>query len=264
MAEQRIISLHPKLASIFDAIFTIVLLWWLTKISASLVLLWWFLARIGWWFFLVQVVYYPPYISRWRHLLSLIIFNIGITPFLVFSDPSTVDFAKLLALTIPVVSFWLVPPMADSLSVMEKPHRRWKFFMSLFGVAGIWLSFLASITFQIILGWQIPAGALLATVLTALISLWEWNEYGLLVNRNLFIYLALLSLIVLELGIIILLWPVGYFASSFLVTWVWYVVWLMFRFYLTKEGINWKEQKIFLLANFLLMVFFLTVVVRWK
>lgn len=264
MAQLRIISLHPKLAAIFDAVFSVILLWWMVGFRSPSMIGVWFAIRLIWWIVLSQFVYYPPYLSRIRHFVSLVIYNIGIVPFLIFSDPTTIRIIQFFAIAAPFISFWLIPPQADSLSIMVKPHRRWKFFMSLFGVAGIWLFVEASITFQIITGNLIFSSIAIASLLTTAISYWEWKEYSLEANKDFYSMLFVMFLLLLEVGAILFLWPVGYFISSFILTWFWYVIWLLFRFYLSKEGIHWNQQRIFIIANLILMILFLTSFVRWR
>ncbi len=265
MSEKRLISVHPKLAAAGDFLVSIFFLWWISGVQNVWTVAVWFVARIGWWAALTQVMYYPPYLSRSRHLVSLFIANIGILPFLVFSDPSNILYTRAAAIILPFVSFWLIPAEGDSLSVMVKPHRRWKFFMSLFGVAGIWLAFQALTTFQIITGILTSLGILAASLLTVAISAYDWAEYGIKARGSkYFVLLFLIFLTIAEIGGIVYFWPVGYFVSSFFVAWLWYVIWLLFRFDLSAEGINWKRQGFFLAVNFILMVIFLTLIVRWK
>ncbi len=265
MSEKRLISVHPKLAAASDFLVSFIFLWWISGLQNFWMVALWFAARIGWWAFLTQVMYFPPYLSRFKYLVSLFIANIGILPLLVFSDPSNILYARLTAIILPFVGFWLVPSQSDSLSVMKKPFRRWSFFMSLFGVDGIWLAFQALVTFQVITGASTIGGIVFASLLTTAVGVFEWNEYGIkAVGSKYFILLGLIFLLVAEIGGIVYLWPVGYFVSSFFITWLWYLIWLLFRFDLSADGIDWKRQRFFLAVNFILMVIFLTLIVRWK
>ncbi|MEK7624868.1 MAG: hypothetical protein AAB467_00790 [Patescibacteria group bacterium] len=265
MIENRLISLHPKLAATADFFVSIVFLWLLSRIETVQMTAVWFAARIGWWIFLTQIMYYPPYLDRFRHLVSLFIANAGVLPFLIFADPSNILYARLATIILSFVSFYLVPAEGDSLSVMEKPHRRWKFFMSLFGVAGIWLTLQALVAFQVITGYWTLGAIAGASFLTAAISALEWDEYGVKSKGlKFFVLLFLIFLTIAEIGGIVYLWPVGYFVSSFFITWVWFLVWLLFRFDLSETGIDWPRQRFFLISNLILMVAFLTFVVRWK
>lgn len=260
---KRLISMHPKLAAVLDGVFSLFLLWSLRGVHYPWMLWVWFGVRIVWWAVLTQFVYYPPYLSRVRHAVSLTIFNLGIISFLVFSDPSVLNYSRILFFGLPLVSFWLIPARKDSLSVMLKPHRRWKFFMSLFGVAGLWLAFEAGIEFQIVSGSSALFGIFAAALVTALISSWEWNEYGIAFSPKFFQLAGIMFLLFAQLGTVVFLWPVGYFVSAFFITWVWYLTWLLFRFDLT-EGIRWSHQKYFVATNLILMIVFLVSVVRWK
>ncbi len=265
MNEKRLISVHPKLAAASDFLVSFIFLWWISGLQNVWAVAIWFAARIGWWIVLTQAMYFPPYLSRTKYLVSLIIVNVGILPLLVFSDPSNIFYARLAAIILPFVGFWLVPSQSDSLSVMKKPFRRWSFFMSLFGVAGIWLALQALITFQVIAGAWILGGIIIASLLTTMISAFEWNEYGIKAKGSkYFVLLSLIFLLVAEIGGIVYLWPVGYFVSSFFVAWLWYVIWLLFRFDLSESGINWPRQRFFLAVNFILMIVYLAFVVRWK
>lgn len=264
MQEIRLISLHPRLAALFDGLFSLVSIWWLSTVGNSWIVALWFAVRLLWWGLLVNFVYYPPYINRYKHLLALAIFNIGAVAFLVFSDGSNIQISRMLVFVMSFMSFWLIPSRADSLSIMEKPHRRWKFFLALFGVSGIWLFLSALSIFQIISGRQVVEGVLVASLLVVSISVWEWVEYGEKISTKMLILTAVLFLVLVEASGVVFLWPVGYFVSSFFMTWFWYLSWLLFRFNLSSNGIDWSKQKYFLTANFLLMSIFLSFIVRWK
>lgn len=263
----RLISLHPKLAAGLDVVFSVGLIYWLATFKNPWYLLAWFLVRMIWWGILVQVVYYPTYLKKTRHLASLMIFNIGIIPYLIFADPTSsyeINIVRFFAVALPAVSFYLIPAARDSLSVMVKPHRRWKLFMTLFGVSGAWLAFEASLIFQILSGWQILFGLFGAILFTVFLSAWEWIEYGIKFSLELLGMSVLIFVLLAELGSIVILWPIGYLVSSFFITWIWYVVWLIFRFELSNEGTNWKKQRIFLISNLAMVIIFLSFIVRWK
>ena len=264
MRESRLISMHPRLAAAVDALVSLASVWWIANIDNVGLLALWFFLRIAWWGLLVNFVYYPPYLSRWKHFLALILGNIGSLSFLVFSDPSGLLASKIFAVLISCTSFWLIPSRADSLSVMEKPHRRWKFFMSLFSVSGIFLAFFATSVFQIISGTEVVYAMASSVALVTIISMWEWFEYGVVIGRKMYVSSAVLSLLLAELLVIIFLWPIGYFVAGFLATWLWYVSWLLFRFNMTSTGIDWSKQRAFLFSNLLFVVIFLLFIVRWK
>ncbi len=265
MPIKKIISLHPKLAAILDGLFSLALMWWITKITSPWLLILWFFFRIGWWVALVQCMYYPPFISRLKHLVALTIFNAGLLSFLVFIDWKVAWYLVAgLFIAVPVLSFWFVPERADELTVLAKPHRRSRFLMSVLGVAGLWSGAEALIVLQIVsqsVAWFV---IIFASVATVAISAWWWREYGLEYDKNFLMSGAVLLLVIFELAFLTVLLPLGYLMSSLFITWVWYIVWLVFRFTLSKEGINWKRQRNFLLVNAIILGIFLGAIARWK
>lgn len=261
---KRLISLHPKFASIAEGIVALLFLWWLKTPASYVILGSWFVVRLGWWIFLVQLTYYPPFMSRWRHCAALALSNIGALAFLVFGDVSSMYYIWGLVVGLSVFSFWVIPSRADALSVLEKPHRRAKLFLSLFGIAGVWLAAEASISFQLVSGWEIIAVVAGAACFTAVVSLVQWVEYNGTWSARYLVLAGLIFLLLVELAVTLLLWPVGYLSSTFFISWWWYMLSLMIRFYLSRDGINWSRQRTFLVMNGLLMMLFLVFIVRWK
>jgi hypothetical protein len=261
---KRLISLHPKLAALIEGVVTLLLLWWLKSPTSFVLLGSWFAVRLGWWIILVQLTYYPPFMGRWRHLVALGLSNIGALAFLVFGDASTMYYIWALTVGLSVFSFWIIPSRADELSVMEKPHRRAKLFLSLFGIAGIWLTTEACIAFQLVTNWQILETIIGAALVTAVVSLVQWYEYNGNWSAKYVLLAGLISLLLIELATVLLLWPVGYIVTAFLISWWWYILSLMIRFYLSRDGINWPRQRNFLILNSLIMIIFLLFIVRWK
>ena len=72
----------------------------------------------------------------------------------------------------------------------------------------------------------------------------------------------LVVLLALEVMWVIHLFPFGYFASAFFVTWLWYLVQLFVRFHISTHGILWKRQRWFLIENVALLILFF-VLIRW-
>jgi hypothetical protein len=264
MNEERLISIHPKLAAVGDAVFSLFLIWWFLGVVSAWYVIVWFAIRIVWWVALVNFTYYPPYINRYKHLAAIMFGNVGASSLIIFSDSSNLLIAKLIAVLVPAISFWLIPSRSDSLSVMEKPHRRWKFFMAVLGVYGIWLTLFAVSIFQIIQSYQIVWALVGSAIIVSGLSVWEWIEYGEKLSNKLFLMAGILLLVLVETAGIVFLWPVGYFVGSFFMTWIWYLSWLLFRFNLTAAGIDWQKQKGFLISNIILMILFLAFAVRWN
>lgn len=261
----RRISLHPKFAAVVDALFSLVLMfvlryageWWIVGV--------WFLLRVGVWSGLIRLVYYPKEISRLRHLFSLLVFALGTTLLLLFIEWS-VAWQILFAATIflSAGSFWLLPPVESKLPFMPKPHRRWLLFLNMFGIAGIWSGAYAISAFQILYMVSTWVWMVLASVIATVIAGWWWREYGIKFGRRMMLWSAVWFLIMLEMGWAIMFLPLGFFASGLFLTWLWYDLWLLVRFNLSVEGINWKKQRFFVIMNLILMVSFLAFVVRWK
>jgi len=108
-------------------------------------------------------MYYPPFISRAKHLVALAIFNSGLLFFLIFIDWNVAWYlVAALYIIVPVLSFWFVPERSDELTVFSKPHRRTRFLMSVLGVAGLWSGAEALVVLQIVtqpLTWVVMAVA---------------------------------------------------------------------------------------------------------
>jgi hypothetical protein len=84
-------------------------------------------------------------------------------------------------------------------------------------------------------------------------SVWVQNRW----------WIGAFGITMMELIWIMHLLPFGYFASGLLVSWLWYVAQLLGRFHLSPQGILWKKQRLFLIANIVLYVLVLAFFVRW-
>lgn len=259
------ISFHPKFAAGLDVVLSIIMVWWLTQVSA-----WWMLAvwlgfRSALWVALVRLVYYPAEVSRWRHFLSLFLFAIGSTAFLLFIEWSVAWYLiAILTVILPAVSFWLLPPVSGALSFLPKPHRRWRLFISLFGLAGIWSGIYAFADFQIFVNSGSWLWLLVGTFMATLVAAWWWNEYGIKPGKRFWIWFCILFLLMLEFTWVIMTLPLGFMTGGLVLVWLWYFLWLLARFELSDKGINWQKHKWSVIINILLMVFYLLLVVRWQ
>lgn len=269
MEEKKSISLHPGLAAVLDLVFSLILLWWLKRIGAQIgawaLLGLWFIARIIWWGFLLRLMYVPTPLRRWRHLAALFLFNCGLAIFLIFVDwrPAWYIVAAIFMI-FPALSFWFVPDRPEELSLAFKPQRRTRFFLSVWGVAGLWNGVTAATIFQIFnRPWEWIA-VVAATIVTIAVSVWWWLEYGIAYSRRVAAAGVIIGTVMVETGYVILFWPLGYLASGFFITWVWYIVWLLLRFHLSTEGIRRKRQAFFLIGNASLMALFLALIARWR
>ncbi|KKQ41351.1 MAG: hypothetical protein US58_C0001G0025 [Candidatus Magasanikbacteria bacterium GW2011_GWA2_37_8] len=258
------LSFHPKLAAAFEVIFGAIFIWWLGLIGAWWILFVWAGFRLLFWAVLVRLVSYPTEVNRWHHFVSLFFFGLGALSFILFVEWGwTVWLLRLAFVFGPALSFWLVPVKGNELSFVLKPYRRWQFLSCVFGLAGIWSGVYAVLSLQIfnINRWW---WFLSATVLSALLAGWWWKEYGILRDKKFLLWQIVLGIIFLETAWAISLWPLGFFINGLLLSWFWYVLWLLGRFQLSKLGVNWKKQTPFLIINFVLLILFLLLIARWK
>jgi hypothetical protein len=256
------LSLHPKLAAATEGIASSLLMVWLHAIGAALPLLMWAVARLAVWLLLVLITYYPPGFSRKRHAATLGYFFCGSTLLLLFIEwaPAWYAIAALTAVG-SLVSFGLIPESApQSLSFIFKPWRRWRLMMATVSFMGLSSGLFAMQALQIIapLTWWVP---LVIGALAAATSAWWWWEYELPLKKF-FRPALVLGVVLSELSAVISFLPSGYFAAALLVTWLWYVLLLMLRFYQTNDGINWRKQGPFLGLSGLLVAGYLGLL-RW-
>lgn len=261
----KIISLHPKLAGVLDLLVGALFLWWMQGIRSFAIFGAWMLLRAAWWLALFQVMYYPPPQTYRRHWWSLVCFEIGAGSLLVLSDaPALRQMVALGYLLAPLASFWLVPVQQSALSHVHKPLRRVLLLMCAAGVAGWWSFFLALPQIQLVpRAWWWVAGAV-AALATGWLSLWWWKNYGESDRVRAARAAAAIVIVTSEAAYALSLWPIGYLAGGLLVGWIWYLLWLLLRFYLSPEGIHWRRQAPFLMVNAALMAGYIGLLVRWK
>ncbi|MDO8509921.1 MAG: hypothetical protein Q7S24_02145, partial [bacterium] len=256
------LSFHPKLGAVLDLFFGLIFWWTMSGVKNIWWLAIWFVARLVLWLALIYLVPYVYGLRRLYHFLTLGIFLLGATALLLFMEWSSAwRLVGVLFAVMPAVSFWLLPPTAVQPSFVLKPFRRWRLVMSNFGIFGIWAGVFALITlniFRLNFGWWLLAGTLISVWVAYL-----WcREYGISRSRSLGHALAVLAFIIGELAYVLAIWPIGYFASGFLMFWFWYIIWIMIRFYLSPTGINWKKQVYFLASNGILILIFLIFIIR--
>ncbi len=260
------ISFHPKLAAFIDILANLAMFWGLFRLANWQMFLAWFVFRTILWIFFIRLVYYPKGISRLRHFASLLFFHIGVLLALIFMEWNS---AVLLTIAVFVVfsavSFWLLPVKNDpgTINFIIKPYRRWLFLMDAFGLSLFWSSLFAGSSFQLIDFNRFWLGLIFASFLTSLISYWWWREYGVENDDKLWWSAIVCFLIFLELSFVLWLWPLGFLVNGFIIIWFWYVFWLMIRFNLSRDGINWRKQNTFLVINIILFIAFLFLV-KWK
>ena len=259
------LSFHPKLAAALDLFINLVMLWWVSHLSSWWWVGVWLLFRLAIWGALMWAVYYPAEMSRWKHLASLVVMTLGSLAFLLFIEWKFAWYLfGALFCFFSFFSFWLLPASSVSLAAFLKPHLRWRFIMSVIGLAGIFEGAAAIISFQIMPNVSFWVWLVLASFFSALIAGWWWLEYGAQKNKRFWLWVGFWFLLMLELLWVVQLLPLGYLASSLILIWCWYVAWLLARFNLMPEGINWRKQAWFLALNSVLFILFILFVVRWK
>ncbi len=261
----KTLSIHPKLAGVIDMLFGVLFLILLRNVFAI-----WFLSaialvRILAWMILIRLSYYPESLKRFWHLLSLLVFHLGAMTLLLFIEWGfSWGLVAVAYLIFPFITFWLLPSKSENLlSFEQKPYRRWRFWITAFGLYGIWTGVFSSISLQIFnmsYWWLLIFGA----IFTAVVSLWWWKEYGIEMKTKFWWWAAAIGIFTLEISWVLYLWPLGYFVSALMLLWLWYDIWLMARFHLLPAGINWKKQTSFFISNGLLLLVFLILIVKWK
>lgn len=259
------LSIHPKLAGVFDLLFGVLFLLFLRNVFAPWFLGALILVRLVAWVVIIRLSFYPESLKRFWHLLALLVFHLGTTILLLFLEWSfSWGLVALIYLIFPFVSFWLLPSRSQNfLSFEQKPYRRWRFWIASFGLYGFWTGIFASISLQILnlnYWWLLIFGS----TFTAIVSMWWWKEYGIEMKNKFWWWVLAVGIFLLEISWVLYLWPLGYFVSALMLLWLWYDIWLMARFYLLPAGINWKKQISFFITNGLLLLIFLILIVKWK
>ena len=262
---KRKFSVHPKLAAAGDFLLNIVTLLILPKLNNWQWFATWFAARAILWALFIRLVYYPPELSRWRHFLSLIFFNFGtIIALSIFVEWSIAWYLVIAVFVIfSAASFWLLPAGEGTLAFYQKPFRRWLFLMDAFGLAGFWCGIFALMQFQL---WQntfYPLLEFLGALTTALVSLWWWRAYGVEYSRRFWLSFAAVFVLIFQLAWVVAEWPVGFIVGGMTLIWFWYILWLVIRFNLSKDGVDWKKQKFFLISSFILFIL-LMFAAKWR
>ncbi|MEK7681001.1 MAG: hypothetical protein AAB348_03075 [Patescibacteria group bacterium] len=259
------ISLHPKLLAVLDCVANLALLWWLKQASSWLVIGMWIFFRLVLWAIALRLVYHTPEISRLKHFVSLLFLSFGVLSYLLFIEW---DLAwKLFGATFiffSAFSFWILPASNVQFVSFVKPHLRWKFIMCVIGMAGIFQAVGAITSFQIAYTVSVWVWIFITAFLSSIIAGWWWREYGIEFSPRFWKWVGAWFVLTFELVWVVQILPLGHLVSSVLLIWFWYMTWLLARFNLSQEGINWKKQIVFLGSNVVLLLTFLIFIVRWK
>ena len=268
----KTLSLHPRFVAISDVFLNLLFLWQLSSAKVWWWLLVIFLIRLIFWLLAIRFSYYPIEAMRWRHFLSLFIFSLGVSLLLLFIDRGANQYplfnswslVSLVYISVIFLSFWFLPRSDISLSGFLKPHLRWRFVMCVTGLSGIFTGIMAMISFRITYRVSDWVWYILAVLISTALAGWWWWEYNLKYNFRFLISLIVFFVLILELVWIVAKLPFGHLVAGLVLTWGWYLTWLLMRFNLTNEGIDWKKQTKFLGINLLLFLIFLLFVARWK
>jgi len=258
------LSFHPHLGAGIDLVLGLVFWWWMRGVSNVWVLGLWVLFRVLLWVLLVRLVSYVAGLKRWQHFLSLCLFLLGTVFFFLFIEWTPAwNLVGLSLAVVPAFSFWLLPKVQGQPIFVSKPFRRWRLLMCAFGLLGLWSGGYAMATLQVFpfINWLFIC---VASAITTATAGWWLREYNVEPNRSFWLWLIAIAIIILEFSTVLFWWPVGYFVSGFLLVWVWYVLWIMARFHLSVLGINWKKQIYFFVGNGILLILFLSLIVRWR
>jgi hypothetical protein len=259
------ISFHPKLAAVIDVLVNAAMLFVFGKLSSWWMVWVWLGIRVAIWALLLWSVYYAKEMSRVKHLISLSAMLAGITLFLLFIEWRFAWYASAALFSFfSFFSFWLLPASDLGLSVFVKPHLRWRFLMSIIGLAGIFQGIQSIILLQILPNIHQLVWLSVSSLCAALFAGWWWWEYNPMVGKKIWLSVALWFVLISELVWVINLLPLGYLTGSLALVWVWYVLWLLFRFNLTPEGVHWRKQIVFLSSNAFLFILFLFFISLWK
>jgi hypothetical protein len=90
-----------------------------------------------------------------------------------------------------------------------------------------------------------------------------WRMYVHLTRPQALLVGALSALMVIELVWVIHVLPFGYLAAALIITWLWYLIQLLFRFHFGVQDIVWAKQWKFLLGNAILFALTLVYFIKW-
>ncbi len=89
-----------------------------------------------------------------------------------------------------------------------------------------------------------------------------WREYEPLTKGTELVWFLVVLVSMIEFVWVLTMLPFDYFVSSFVATWVWYLLQLFIRFHVSRQGVLWHKHIRFLLGNALAMILFFVFVAR--
>ncbi len=258
------VSFHPKLAAVLEVVAGLGF-----ALGVGAAFTWWqvLLTLVGKMIFsavLVQRVYNPLAARRLTHWLTIIFFNVGILGIQVFSEWSSAKYVMGMVLALgPALTFWFFPSTKTELPFALKPYRRISFALVLLGLAGFWSAIWAVVIFRIypVSFWVLNLGGVGVTLA---VSCWWWKEYKVENTKLIRTWLLVFLVLFFELSWVLFHTPLAYFIRGIVLVWVWCVLWLLARFSLLSEGVNWKKFFPVLMSNMLGIALFLGIFASWK
>jgi hypothetical protein len=144
--------------------------------------------------------------------------------------------------------------------IKEKPLRRMRMMIQVFNMYA-WTSMIFAVDVYFP---SVPVVVLIAVsgVYAAGISFLILRLYLKYSITRFMLPLSTIALVVIQLMWVLRLMPFGYLAQGLLVVWMWYILQLFTRFHLTPRGIVWKDQRMFIGANSILLIMTLFFI-RW-
>ncbi len=225
-----------------------------------------------WWVLLLVFIIWLLIIRGFQHILRKIIFRKDIQILTVVTMLAFIGLLlfvewnllrSLLVLlggtVIALLHSWSVPSSGYTTHI-EKSYRRILMMLWVFDTYGILTTLFAiDVFFQGFSFWLL---SIFSGALFAFVSFMIWRMYYDISFRRATIWMSCIGFIGIELVWVFRLLPLGYTALGLFVTWIWYIVQLLFRFHFSKAGVQWKRQRIFLGVNLILFVA-LMFVVSW-
>lgn len=151
-------------------------------------------------------------------------------------------------------------PLVRQFHYLFKPLRRVKTMVSIFDIFAI-----ATFGFALHMLMQIPfwMTTLISALLTSMYFVFIWRMYFSVSVKSFLLWTLLSSIIMIQLSYVLVTLPFGYQMSGLIFAWVAYMLQLILRFELSKQGLDLKKQLPFFVTNALMFVLTLVFYVAW-
>lgn len=226
-----------------------------------------------WTFFIILALWLPAYLLLIKRLAKL---SHQKTPVVPLAAATTMSLLAILSLVEWPPLQWFVILLAGALSALLVAltigHRgdmtyEYKRVRRLFAMLWTFDAFAAAtMLYAIAIFFPVVPFSLLAAtsgIVYAGAAFMVWRLYANVSLRSQLPWILAFALIMIEFSWVIYRLPFGYFAAGALTTWIWYVAQLLARFHFSLSGINWKEQRWFLLGNAVAFAAVIALYIRW-